>query len=53
MFVIEDNSKSTNTPTKKVWGKTVDQRILSSKKVIYYSYKLDYPHHGTGKWVLF
>ena len=53
MFVIEDNSKSTNTPTKKVWGKTVDQRILRSKKVIYYSYKLSYPHHGTGKWVLF
>ena len=51
IFVIEDNGKSTNTPTNKVWGNK--SSFLSSSKIIYYNYKLTYPHHGTGKWVLF
>ena len=48
-FVVEDNSFSTNTNTKRAWGK------LSKipKDIIYYKYIRKYPHHGTGKWVLF
>ncbi len=48
-FVVEDNSYSTNTKTKEAWGG------LSKipKDVIYYKYKRKYPHHGTGKWILF
>jgi len=48
-FVIEDNNLSTNTPTDKTWGKK--QSI--PEDVYYYKYKSDYPHHGTGNWVLF
>ncbi len=50
-FIIEDNGKSTNTPTDKVWGNKNSK--ITSPKIIYYKYKLSYPHHGTGKWVLF
>ena len=49
-FVIEDNGKSTNTPTKVAWGR---KKLNYPKDVIYYKYKLNYPHHGTGKWVAF
>ena len=49
-FVIEDNGKSVYTSTKKAWGfKKKDYY----KDVIYYQYKLSYPHHGIGKWVNF
>lgn len=49
-FVIEDNGKSVYTSTKKAWGfKKKDYY----KDVIYYQYKLSYPHHGIGKWVSF
>ena len=48
-FVVEDNNMSTNTPTKKAWGKK--QKILPN--INYYSYKRKYPHHGIGKWILF
>lgn len=51
IFVIEDNGKSTNTPTNKVWGNK--NLHFNSSKIIYYKYNLTYPHHGTGKWVLF
>tara|TARA_Y100001970_G_scaffold30383_1_gene37786 strand:+ start:3743 stop:4339 length:597 start_codon:yes stop_codon:yes gene_type:complete len=48
-FVIEDNGLSTNTPTIKAWKK------LSKipKNVYYYKYKRNFPHHGTGNWILF
>lgn len=49
-FVIEDNGLSTNTPTKKTWN---INKIKFPNDVIYYQYKRKYPHHGTGKWVLF
>ena len=52
-FVIEDNLLSTNSPTHIVWNK---KKYFDYKKfpdVIYYRYKNSYPHHGTGKWVLF
>ena len=48
-FVIEDNNLSTNTPVDKTWGKKQDV----PKDVFYYKYKSDYPHHGTGNWVMF
>ena len=48
-FVIEDNSVSTNTPTISAWG----GKSKPPKDVIYYKYKRKYPHHGTGKWILF
>jgi len=53
IFIIEDNQKSTNTPTKKVWNSNLTYNNKNYKNIIYYRYKLDYPHHGTGKWVLF
>jgi pyruvate dehydrogenase E1 component alpha subunit len=50
-FVIEDNGLSTNTPTKKAWGAKF--KILKKKNIISYSYKRNFPHHGTGSWILF
>jgi pyruvate dehydrogenase E1 component alpha subunit len=48
-FVLEDNNLSTNTPVDETWGGKQDV----PDDVIYYQYKSDYPHHGTGNWVLF
>ena len=48
-FVIEDNGVSTNTPTISAWG----GKSKLPRDVIYYKYKRKYPHHGTGKWILF
>ena len=48
-FVIEDNNLSTNTPVDETWGGK--QTVPSD--VYYYEYKSEYPHHGTGNWVLF
>ena len=48
-FVVEDNNLSTNTPVDETWGGKQDV----PDDVIYYQYKSDYPHHGTGNWVLF
>ncbi len=48
-FVIEDNNLSTNTPVDEAWGGK--QTVPSD--VYYYQYKSEYPHHGTGNWVLF
>jgi len=49
-FVVEDNNLSTNTPTDETWG-GVKREVPDD--VIYYSYEREYPHHGTGNWVLF
>ena len=49
-FVIEDNGKSVYTDTKKVWGM---KKLNYPKDVFYYKFKLEYPHHGTGKWLSF
>ena len=49
-FVVEDNNLSTNTPTDLTWN-GIKRDVPSD--VIYYSYKREYPHHGTGGWVLF
>ena len=48
-FVVEDNNLSTNTPVDETWGVKRD----IPRDVIFYKYKSDYPHHGTGNWVLF
>ena len=48
-FVIEDNNLSTNTPVDETWGGK--QQVPAD--VYYYQYKSEYPHHGTGNWVLF
>ena len=49
-FVVEDNNMSTNTPTDETWG-GVKRNIPDD--VIYYKYEREFPHHGTGNWVLF
>ena len=48
-FVVEDNNMSTNTPTDLTWSKKSD----IPDDVHYYEYKRNFPHHGTGNWVLF
>ena len=48
-FVVEDNGVSTNTPTIETWGK---KGIIPSD-VVYYEYEKQWPHYGTGKWVVF
>jgi pyruvate dehydrogenase E1 component alpha subunit len=49
-FVVEDNGVSTNTPTEETWNGT--KRDVPSD-VIWYEYKKEWPHYGTGKWVIF
>lgn len=48
-FVVEDNEVSTNTPTIDAWGKKTEV----PEDVIWYKYKKEWPHYGTGKWVIF
>tara|TARA_R100001015_G_C4589478_1_gene145105 strand:- start:436 stop:1062 length:627 start_codon:yes stop_codon:yes gene_type:complete len=48
-WVVEDNDMSVHTPTDMAWGKK--QEVPDG--VIYYKYEMEYPHHGTGKWVNF
>ena len=48
-FVVEDNGVSTNTPTIETWK----AKKPVPKNVIYYQYKKQWPHYGTGKWVMF
>ena len=51
VFVVEDNGVSTNTPTEATWNG--EKRDVPSEKVIWYSYEKQWPHYGTGKWVIF
>ena len=48
-FVVEDNEVSTNTPTIETWNKKTE----IPEDVIWYKYKKEWPHYGTGKWVIF
>ena len=48
-WVLEDNEMSVHTPTEMAWGIRTDV----PDDIVYYNYKSDYPHHGTGKWVNF
>ncbi len=53
-FIIEDNSKSVCTDTKKTWSqKKLTYENFSTKYVYYYKYHLKYPHAGAGKRVQF
>jgi TPP-dependent pyruvate/acetoin dehydrogenase alpha subunit len=51
VFVVEDNGVSTNTPTDATWNG--EKREIPSEKVIWYNYEKQWPHYGTGKWVIF
>ena len=48
-FVIEDNGVSTNTPTIETWG--IKSEVPND--IIWYDYEKQWPHYGTGKWVIF
>ena len=48
-WVVEDNNMSVHTPTEMAWGSKQD----IPEGAIYYKYEMEYPHHGTGKWVNF
>lgn len=48
-FVVEDNEVSTNTPTVETWNNKTEV----PDDVIWYKYKKQWPHYGTGKWVIF
>lgn len=50
VFIVEDNGVSTNTPTDATWN-GIKRDIPSD--VIWYSYEKQWPHYGTGKWVIF
>ena len=53
-FIIEDNSKSVCTNTRKTWSlKNLTYEKTRSKYITYYKYKLKYPHAGAGKRVQF
>ena len=53
-FIIEDNTKSVMTDTKKVWAqKELTYEKSKSPNIIYYKYNLTYPHAGAGKRVQF
>jgi len=51
VFVVEDNGVSTNTPTESTWNG--EKRDVPTEKVIWYNYEKQWPHYGTGKWVIF
>jgi len=48
--VVEDNGVSTNTPTEETWN-GIKRDVPDD--VIWYNYKKEWPHYGTGKWVIF
>ena len=53
-FIVEDNTKSVCTDTRKTWSlKKLTYQNYNKKYVTYYKYHLDYPHAGAGKRVQF
>jgi pyruvate dehydrogenase E1 component alpha subunit len=46
-FVVEDNTWSVNTPTRKVWGEKGEE-----PDIMVYQYERVYPHQGAG-WITF
>ena len=53
-FIIEDNSKSVCTDTRKAWSmKKLTYQKNSNKYLTYYKYNLKFPHAGTGKRIQF
>ena len=54
-FIVEDNGLCISSPTKELWA-VPDARpsiILLWTGLLHYTYKLTWPHQGTGKWVSF
>lgn len=47
-FVVEDNGFSAHTPTAETWGDG-----YNGERTIHYTYHLEYPHCGVGKYVAF
>ena len=52
-FVVADNHKSVETPTKSVWGDDIKRLATNSPKCIYYEYENFFHHAGIGEKVLF
>ena len=53
-FIIEDNSKSVCTDTRKAWSlKQLSYENSKSDYITFYKYNLKYPHAGAGKRVQF
>tara|TARA_R100001377_G_scaffold85167_2_gene70614 strand:+ start:405 stop:1013 length:609 start_codon:yes stop_codon:yes gene_type:complete len=52
-FVVADNHKSVETPTKEVWGNEIESLAIRSPKCIYYEYENFFHHAGIGEKVLF
>ncbi len=52
-FIIEDNSISVCTPTKKIWKIKNSTFYKNSKYISYYKYRSQYPHAGAGVRVQF
>jgi pyruvate dehydrogenase E1 component alpha subunit len=53
-FVVEDNSKSVCTDTRKAWSmKKLSFEGKKDKFITYYKYSLKYPHAGAGRRVQF
>ena len=53
-FIVEDNSKSVCTDTRKAWSmKKLTYERVNNKYVTYYKYNLKFPHAGTGKRIQF
>jgi len=52
-FVVEDNSVSVCSETKKVWNKEKHSYLGIDNKIIYYQYSNKYPHAGAGKRIQF
>ena len=53
-FIVEDNSKSVCTDTRKAWSmKKLSFEGKKDKFITYYKYSLKYPHAGAGKRVQF
>jgi pyruvate dehydrogenase E1 component alpha subunit len=53
-FIIEDNSLSTDTDTKNVWGQKNNgflKGLSKCKKIRYIQYERKYPHYGSGKFI--
>ena len=49
-IVLEDNNMSTNTPTDETWN---HHKTKPYDDIFSYRYEREFPHHGTGSWVLF
>ncbi|MAD13996.1 MAG: hypothetical protein CMI99_03490 [Pelagibacteraceae bacterium] len=53
-FIVEDNSKSVCTDTRKAWSmKKLSFEGKKDKFITYYKYSLKYPHAGAGRRVQF